>query len=150
MKELGSCHGSISGEHLFSHSIMLLLQGGGDFSISGVPWLAKEETKIISPTSLTTNCLCQKHNSVLSPLDDAALYFFTAIKSCLDREAQSARYIISGHDMERWLLKTVKALATSRNLARGRERLSGVFASDVKVLDMLDDPNRWPDSAGLY
>jgi len=123
IKELGSCHGSISGEHLFSHSIMLLLKGDGDFSISGVPWLAKGETNIISPTTLTSNCLCQKHNSALSPLDDAALYFFTAIKSRLDREAQLARYIVSGHDIERWSVKTAKALATSKNLARGRERL---------------------------
>ena len=80
---------------------MLLLKGDGDFSISGVPWLAKGETNIISPTTLTSNCLCQKHNSALSPLDDAALYFFTAIKSRLDREAQLARYIVSGHDIER-------------------------------------------------
>ncbi len=62
----------------------------------------------------------------------------------------SARYITSGHDIERWLLKTVKVLATSRNLARGKERLSGDFATDVKVMDMLDDPTQWPDGAGLY
>src|SRR5262249_40046636 len=51
---------------------------------------------------------------------------------------------------ERWLLKTIKALATSKNLGRGRLPLSGVFASDVRVLDMLDDPKRWSDGAGLY
>ena len=150
MKELGSCDGAISGEHLFSHSIMLLLKGDGDFSISGVPWLADGETKIMSPTTLTANCLCRKHNSALAPLDDAALYFFTAVKSCLNLDARSARYIVSGHDIERWLLKTIKALAVSKNLARGRERLTGAFASDVSVLAMLDDPLQWPDQAGLY
>jgi hypothetical protein len=150
MKELGSCDGKISGEHLFSHSIMLLLKADGDFSISGVPWLAEGQTKIFPPRTLTANCLCQKHNSALSRLDDTALYFFTALKSCLDREAQSARYIVSGHDIERWLLKTVKALAASKNLARGRQWLSGAFASDVQVLDMLDDPTNWPEGAGLY
>lgn len=31
MKELGSCDGGISDEHLFSESIMLLLKGDGDF-----------------------------------------------------------------------------------------------------------------------
>jgi hypothetical protein len=150
MKELRSCDGGISGEHLFSQSVMLLLQADGDFSISGVPWLADGETKIIPPKNLTANCLCRKHNSALAPLDDAALYFFKAVKSCLEREAQSARYIVSGHDIERWLLKTVKALAASKNLARGRESLSGAFASDVRVLDMLDHPSQWPDRAGLY
>jgi hypothetical protein len=150
MKELGSCDGKISGEHLVTQAIMLLLKADGDFTISGVPWLADGEMKVMAPKSLTANCLCQKHNSALSPLDSAALYFFTALKSCLDRTAQLGRYIVSGHDIERWLLKTAKALAASKNLAQGRERLSGAFASDVQVLDMLDGPSDWPDGTGLY
>lgn len=40
MKELGSCGGGISGEHLISESIMVLLKKDGDFSISGLLWLA--------------------------------------------------------------------------------------------------------------
>jgi hypothetical protein len=82
--------------------------------------------------------------------DEVALYFFTTLKSCLEREARSARYIVSGHDIERWLLKTIKALAASKNPSRNRERLSGAFSGDVEALDMLDDPTRWPDGAGLY
>lgn len=150
MKELGSCDGGISGEHLITESIMLLLKGDDDFSISGVPWLASGETRIISPKNLTANCLCRKHNSALSLLDTAALYFFTALKSCLEREAQSVRYLVCGHDIERWLLKTVKAMAVSKNLARGGERLSGAFSRDTELLNMLDDPTNWPDDAGLY
>jgi hypothetical protein len=150
MKELGSCDGGISGEHLISESVILLLKADGDFSVSGLPWLDDGETKIVGPKSLTANCLCRKHNSALSPLDDAALFFFSSLKFCLDREADSMRYLVSGHDIERWLLKTLKAMATSGNLARGRERLSGAFASDVQVLDMLDDPRHWPEGAGLY
>lgn len=150
MRELRSCDGVISSEHLVSESILLLLKGDGDFSVSGLPWLLHGETKFLGVKNLTANCLCSKHNSALSPLDDAALYFFTALKSCLEREAQSMRYIISGHDLERWLLKTAKALATSKNLARGRQRLSGAFATDIQVLDMLDDPKSWPEGAGLY
>ena len=62
----------------------------------------------------------------------------------------SKRYLVSGYDLERWLLKTIKALAVSGNLARGRQRLSGDFSSDIQVLDMLDDPKKWPKGAGLY
>jgi hypothetical protein len=47
-------------------------------------------------------------------------------------------------------LKTAKAAAGSRNLARGRERLSGAFSRDEAILDMLDDPRHWPEGAGLY
>ena len=119
MKELRSCAGGISGEHLISKSVILILQDGGDFSVSGLPWLAEGEAKILAPRNLTANCLCVTHNSALSPLDDAARYFFAALKSCLDRQADGARYLMSGHDLERWLLKTIKAFAVSGNLAKG-------------------------------
>jgi hypothetical protein len=150
MKELHSCDGGISGEHLISESVILLLKADGDFSVSGLPWLRDGETKILGSKNLTANCLCSKHNSALSPLDAAALYFFAALKSCLDREVDSMRYLVSDHDIERWLLKTIKALAVSGNLARGQQRLSGAFASDIQVLEMLDDPRTWPQGAGLY
>src|SRR6202035_4658152 len=40
---------------------------GGEFSLSGVPWLEEGEEKILPPP--TANCLCVKHNSALHPLD---------------------------------------------------------------------------------
>jgi len=151
MKELGSCSGSISGEHLISESVIHVLRSGGDFTVSGVPWLPKGEVRKLSPKALVTNCLCRKHNSALAKLDDAACAFFSALKSCLNLEPSLSRqFITSGHDLERWLLKTTKAMAVSGNFARGRVSLPGVFASDVSVLDMLDDPQSWPAGTGLY
>jgi hypothetical protein len=150
MKELSSCVSPISGEHIISDSVIRVLMGDGDFSISGLPWLEAGEERILPPQSLRTNCLCTKHNSVLHPLDDAAKYFFASLKSYLEQEGGFRHAIISGHDLERWLLKTAKAAAVSRNLARGRERLSGAFARDEAILDMLDSPDHWPDGAGLY
>ena len=150
MRELGSCSGGASGEHLISEAIIRLLAGDGDFTVAGLPWIPPGEFRAIGPKSLTANCLCRKHNSALHPLDDAALAFFTALKSCLDRSANSLRFIVSGHDIERWLLKTLKAMAASGNLASGQEKLPGAFSSDVRVLDMLDNPSLWPDSTGLY
>ena len=148
MKELGSCVPPISGEHIISESVCRVLMGDGEFSISGVPWLEASETKIIAPPQ--ANCLCRKHNSSLSPLDVAAHYFFASLRSYLEHDAGMRHAIISGHDLERWLLKTAKAAAASRNLARGRERLTGTFARDEAILDMLDDPRHWPEGAGLY
>ena len=150
MKELGSCVSPISGEHLISESVIRVLMTDGDFSISGVPWLAAGEEKILPPQSLRANCLCTKHNSALHPLDDAAKYFFASLKSYLEIDSESRHAIVSGHDIERWLLKTAKALAVSKNLARGRAPLSGAFARDTAILDMLDDPHQWPEGAGLY
>jgi len=148
MKELGSCVPPISGEHLITESVAQVLMAGGEFSLSGVPWLEEGEEKILPPP--TANCLCVKHNSALHPLDDAARYFFASLKSYLEQDAGLRHAIASGHDIERWLLKTAKAVAVSKNLAKGREPLSGVFARDAAILDMLDNPGHWPDGAGLY
>lgn len=148
MKELGSCVGPISGEHIVSEAVCRVLMRDGDFSISGLPWLEAGEERIIAPPK--ANCLCVKHNSMLHQLDDAALYFFASLKSYLERDEGSRHAIVSGHDFERWLLKTAKAAAVSKNLARGRERLSGAFSRDEAILDMLDNPAQWPEGAGLY
>ena len=148
MKDLRSCVPPISGEHIISDSVCRVLAGDGEFSISGVPWLEAGETRILPPPQ--ANCLCTRHNSALSPLDEAAHYFFSSLKSYLEDDGGSRHAIVSGHDLERWVLKTAKAAAVSRNLARGRERLSGAFSRDAAILDMLDDPRHWPAGAGLY
>jgi len=57
MKELGSCVGPISGEHIISKSVILVLRADGDFSISGLPWLEAGEEKILAPNNLEANCL---------------------------------------------------------------------------------------------
>ncbi|MCP3446180.1 hypothetical protein [Bradyrhizobium sp. CCGUVB14] len=150
MRDLGSCVAPISGEHIISESVIRVLMGDGEFSVGGLPWLAPDEEKILAPNSLRTNCLCTKHNSALHPLDDAAKYFFSSLKSYLEEDAGSRHALISGHDLERWLLKIAKAAAVSKNLARGRAPLSGAFSRDAALLDMLDDPRHWPDGAGLY
>ena len=40
--------------------------------------------------------------------------------------------------------------AQSGNLAKGQEKLSGAFLSDVSVVNMLDDVGEWPSGAGLH
>jgi hypothetical protein len=150
MSTLGSCDGAISGEHLISKSVIEFIKDNGEFAVSGVPWLEEGESKILSPRTLTANCLCSKHNSALSPLDTAALRFFQMLRPCWVNEAAPLRYLISGHDLERWLLKSLKALAVSGNLAKGRQRLPGLFQEDVRLIDMLDDPRQWPQLTGLY
>jgi hypothetical protein len=150
MKQLGTCRGGISGEHLISESVVLLLAGDGEFSIAGTPWLSEGESKVIGIKALTANCLCQQHNSDLHPLDDAALLFFTSLKSSLEGATGVTDYLVSGHDIERWLLKSLKAMAVSHNLGIGRKKLAGDFASDVRVLEMLENVKAWPMGTGLY
>jgi hypothetical protein len=150
MKELNSCVAPISGEHLISQSVIEILQGNGDFSVEGLPWQEPGKIQKFAPQSFRTNCLCTKHNSALHPLDDAAKHLFGSLKSFLESEEGFRHAIVSGYDIERWLLKTAKAFAVSRNFAKEKMRLPGTFRRDGAILDMLDSPDHWPDGAGLY
>ena len=150
LAELNCCNGGLSGEHLISESVMRLLAGDGEFTIGGTPWLPEGEFKSVGFNSLTAKCLCRRHNSALHQLDDAALSFFKSLRSAFEDSSASSQVIVSGHDLERWLLKTVKAMAVSRNLGRGRNSLDGAFSEGIDVPDLLDDPMVWPPGAGLY
>ena len=69
--------------------------------------------------------------------DDAAKYFFASLKLYLETDAGLRHALVSGHDIERWLLKTAKAVAVSKNFARGRERLSGAFSRNEAMLERV-------------
>ena len=131
MNEMLSCEGGLSGEHLISRSVIELLAGGGNFKIAGTPWLPEGEFKTVGTGSFRAKCLCERHNSKLHPLDDAARFLFRVFKTCFEDATHVSEYLVSGHDVERWLLKTLKALAASRNLGQGRERLAGAFCLAV-------------------
>jgi hypothetical protein len=119
MRELPSCDGPISGEHLISEAVIEVLRDGADFTVSGLPWQEADEEKRLAPSNLTANCLCTRHNSVLSPLDSAAGLLVSSLRECMEASVEPMPYLFSGHDVERWLLKTLKAMAVSPNLARG-------------------------------
>jgi hypothetical protein len=150
MRELGNCEGPISGEHLISEAVIDVLREGGEFTVSGLPWLAAGESKKLAPGNLIAKCLCKGHNSALSPLDGCAQLFFSTLKHCLEDAATPQALLISGHDLERWLLKTLKAMAVSGNLASGRQKLPGAFQRDVDIIQMLERPDGWPAATGLY
>jgi hypothetical protein len=93
----------------------------------------------LAPQNLTANCLCAKHNSALHPLDDAAKFFFASLRSYLEVDAGSRHAIVSGHDVERWLLKTAKAAAVAKN--RGGNRYHALSRGMRRY---------WQEGAGLY
>ncbi len=150
MAELKSCDGAMSKEHLVSESVLKVLADGGDIKVGGLPWLEEGKLKAIGVKSFTAKCLCQRHNSSLSPLDDAARNFFSYLKQCFESIDETIVFICSGHDIERWLLKCLKALSVSGNLIAEGDVLEGKFSRDIDVLEMLDDTQAWPDGAGLY
>ncbi len=151
MRDLNSCIAPLSGEHLVSRSVLDVFKTDEVVSVSGGPWLEVGTEKIVGLNALRANCLCTKHNSSLAPLDDAAGFIFRTLSTFLRSEGNERRHALaSGHDLERWLLKTVKALAVSGNLSKDREKLSGAFSQNLSIIEMLDDPACWPKGSGLY
>ncbi len=119
--------------------------------VSGFPWLRRGESRVMTFASMTSNCLCAAHNNVLSPLDAVAGQFFQAIKDCGTNGGGPARhYLISGHDIERWFLKTLASLAASRSLVSNTERLPEGFHESISMPALLEDPALWKRPDGLY
>ncbi|WP_136615556.1 hypothetical protein [Bradyrhizobium sacchari] len=150
MRTLGNCEAPISREHIITESVIEILSSGGEFTVGGLPWLRSGETKALAPGNLTAKCLCKGHNSAIHPLDDCAKLFFSALKHSLEKANAEHPLLVSGHDLERWLLKTLKAMAASGNLASGRVKLPDLFQGDVDVVRMIENPLSWATATGLY
>jgi hypothetical protein len=103
-------------------------------------------------STLTAKCLCERHNNTcLSPLDAAAGRFFAAIKSAASNEsAPAVSLLVSGHDIERWMLKTIVALAHGKSLARDRQLIPANFYSGIDVSQLLTNPMAWPLGSGMH
>jgi hypothetical protein len=150
LNDTNSCSDKISREHLISATVLDAISDT-KISVTGFPWQAAGEAKSIGKEALTSNCLCSAHNSALSDLDAAAGYFFRALQICTTQEdGPSRQFLCSGHDIERWMLKTLSGMAESSNLAQHGKRLSGDFHPAVEVTDLLQEVNRWQFPLGLY
>jgi hypothetical protein len=150
LKDTSGCSEKISGEHLVSENALRVLDDAGIY-VGGFPWMEKGETKQIGFGALVANRLCEAHNSALSALDAAAGRLFRAVKdSDVKAHAGPQHFLISGHDIERWFLKTIAAFAASRNLSKNRQRLTGRWEGTVNLQQLLEDHTAWKPPLGLY
>jgi hypothetical protein len=132
MNWTGDCSSTLSREHFLSEAVLKLI-GEKHVAVNGVPWLPEGETKALPISGLVGNILCTRHNSAMSPLDTAAVEFFGAIKSIygdlgnyktLSRKHQW--WLLSGEELELWLLKTAFGLFHSGNVSKDRKKLCDV------------------------
>ena len=117
---LGNCSGKISREHLVSAGLF----DGPAVTVAGQPW-SRGEPRSIGLSSLTGNILCERHNSLLSPVDGAGIKLFKGIRRLEDWLAgrvvqgkQTHREVrAEGPYLERWFIKTSINLfiTTARN-----------------------------------
>lgn len=149
LNKTNSCCGKISNEHLISEAVLKVIQAK-QLTAVGLPW-QPESPMNIGLNTLVANCLCRFHNSALSPLDTAAGQFFEALQ--LADTSQSSRgfqILVSGHDIERWLLKTLFNFAYSKSLLNSGKPLLPLFHSTIDPVFLLENPASWPAGTGIY
>lgn len=144
-----ACSTKISGEHLISHGVLKVL-AEKQVELSGLPW-QKGSKKSLGFEALTANCLCTAHNSALSRIDMAGARFFDAIQRCAGiQTGVSQNILLSGHDVERWMLRTLAAMAESRNFAIDGAHLEPNVSERLRIPELLEDVSHWKRPLGMY
>ncbi len=119
--ELADCSAELSREHYVSRALLNLLSIEGTVTIDGFAWQDDGTRTSLPPASLTGRILCSRHNPALSPLDAAAARLFQKIDQFHHEFIDSARkpenrcFLFNGHDIERWMLKTLCGTVVSGN-----------------------------------
>ena len=143
---LADCNSKLSREHWISKSLLHHLNRDNKLKVSGLPWVG--EGQVLPPDAFGSNILCKRHNSALSSLDAIAVRLFEAFdEEGADGSGQRLLYIFSGHDLERWLLKILCGITSSRNLTLEAEADSSI---PRYWLDVLFGDAQVPDEQGLY
>jgi len=145
----------MSREHFVSQGVLTLI-GEKHMAVNGFPWLAEGETRPLPISGLVGNILCMRHNSAMSPLDTAAVKFFGAIKSIYndlgDSQTLSRKgqwWLVSGEEIELWLLKTAFGLYYSGNVAKDRKKLCEVQRINRVLMEALQGSSVLPP-CGVY
>ena len=149
LRETNSCDSKITREHLVSELVLQVL-AEKEVAVTGLPWL-KDQQKVLPFDALVSKCLCGAHNSRLAPIDAAGARFFSAFQTCGTTENPPAQhFLLSGHDLERWLLKTAAALAVSDNFAIDGAVMENALDGTMNVLRLYQDVSAWRPPIGLY
>jgi hypothetical protein len=149
MRGTNACDLKLSGEHLISEGVLKAL-ADERVELSGTPWL-KGQKKILPFTALTSNCLCKRHNSLLSPIDVVGANFFSAIQKCGTTDTGPGLYfLLSGHDVERWMLRSLAVFGVSKNFAIDGAVIDQEFIDRLRIIELLEKPGLWLKPAGFY
>ncbi len=115
-----------------------------------MPWLRGQKKKL-GFGALTANCLCTRHNSLLSPIDVAGAKFFEAIQKCgTSDRGRGLLFLISGHDVERWMLRSLTIFGVSGNFAIDGAVIDQNFVDRLRIVELLQDVTKWKRPLGLY
>jgi hypothetical protein len=149
LRSTDACCTKITGEHLISETVLSVL-AYKEIEVSGLPW-QKGAKKRLGFAALTTGCLCKTHNSALSPIDTMGGRFFDALQKCGTGETgPNQDFLFSGHDIERWMLRTLAAFGVSKNFAIDGARIDTGFVERLRFAELLEDTTQWKPPLGMY
>lgn len=150
LAQVSKCDGKLNREHYVSNAVLKLIFTDEKGFVGGLPW-SGVDLKPISAQALTSKILCEGHNKGLSRLDNLAKLYFKAIQSAeLDLATgtdQSQKFVFSGDDFERWLLKCAFGLWSSGNFANGGKKIEG---QPPELWGQILLGAKFPEGWGLY
>jgi hypothetical protein len=149
---LADCSPDLSREHFISEGVLGELSDAGLVRIDGCRWQTDGAVQWLPTAVLGSNILCRRHNLALSPLDAVALRFFRWIDQ-FHREfdgGQNANrfFLVNGHDIERWMLKTLCGAVFSKNATI--HAASTDWCPPIDWLQTLFGEMKFPARCGLY
>jgi hypothetical protein len=146
-KGLADCSREISREHYLSQSVLRHLNQDGALRVEGLTWGGRYPLRL--PTgAYASKVLCKRHNTALSPLDALAVPLFEAIRTPqAENTGEQSLRLFCGHDVERWLLKTMCGLLASNAIAIDEDASHDIPHSWVQALFAEAD---WQSGQGLY
>jgi hypothetical protein len=84
-------------------------------------------------------------------MDAAGAAFFDAMRACgTTTHEPGLRFLLSGHDVERWMLRCLAIFGFSRQLAVDGAILDPDFVERLGVIPLLETASAWTKPAGLY
>ncbi len=147
------CSDQISREHYMSKAV--LDQLGTVLRVSGMHWQDISATIDTTVGNLTSKILCKRHNESLSPLDQEAALFFSALhKTLVDLERKTISrkpvfHLVDGTAIELWMLKVACGLYFGVG-AKNRKKISEDHSIDMTKVERAFFESKWDSRAGLY
>jgi hypothetical protein len=138
---LGDCSERLSREHYFTEGVVRLFPNADRLTVIGPPGGRRgHRPRKLSAGQFHERILCGRHNSILSPIDDTAIWFFGGIAKALERPRtdEPLRYV-NGLAFERWLLKVTCGVLAAQGLPVAEQWLRVLFCNQPM-------PHPW----GLY
>lgn len=151
-RDLCDCSEKISKEHYISRSVLEVIKKNDEkIAVRGSAWIPDNDFRILPVESLTAKNLCVRHNNSLSPVDFQTARFFRTLLGYMEdfdaTEPKKQMSVFSGHDLERWLLKTAVGIMESGQL---KQNGKSIKLFDANLVKLLYGFYRWPDGGGLY